>query len=117
MAAAAATPLVSMGPVGWAIGGGILLGTIFLAKKHHDDNNRGTIHDNHNKGNPNNRGPNGPEHPFYYHNVWGKSKKDAYERALRDGHGVRPIPDGNHFHRGIMRGGNIFKFGNAHYRW
>ena len=115
--AAAAAPLVSMGPLGWAIGGGILLGTLLLAKKNHDDGNRKTIHDNHNKGNPNNRGPNGPEFPYYYHNIKAKSKKDAYERALRDGHGVTPIPDDDHFHRGIMRGGKIFKFGNAHYRW
>ena len=115
--AAAAAPVFSMGPVGWAIGGGLLLGAVLFSKKHHDDHNVGKIHDNHNKGNPNNRGPNGPENQFYYHTIFAKSRKDAFDRALRDGHGNRPLFHGDHFHRTIMRGGNLFKFGNAHYKW
>ena len=118
MAAAVAAPVLGMGPAGWIIGGGILLGGILFAKKNHDDHNIGHIHDNHNQGNPNNRGPNGdPQFPYYYHDVKCKSKKDAFERALRDGHGNRPIFDGDHFHQSIMRGGIRYKFGNAHYRW
>lgn len=114
--AAVAAPLVGLGPGGWVAAGIITAGILLFAKKN-KNNNIPHLHDNHNKGNPNNKGPNGPKDPFYYHNVWCKSKKDAYERALRDGYGNKPIFDGDHFHLSKMRGGKLFKFGNAHYRW
>lgn len=114
--AAVAAPLVGLGPWGWVAAGIITAGILLFAKKN-KNNNIPHLHDNHNKGNPNNKGPNGPKDPFYYHNVWCKSKKDAYERALRDGYGNKPIFDGDHFHLSKMRGGKLFKFGNAHYRW
>ena len=118
MASAIAAPAISLGPVGWAIGGAILLGGIFLAKKHNDDHNLPHLHDNHNHGNPNNRGPNGdPIHPYYYHMIMAKSKKDAFNRALRDGFGAKPLLDGNHFHLTKFRGGVKHKFGNCHYFW
>jgi hypothetical protein len=99
------------------VAAGIITAGILLFAKKNKNNNIPHLHDNHNKGNPNNKGPNGPKDPFYYHNVWCKSKKDAYERALRDGYGNKPIFDGDHFHLSKMRGGKLFKFGNAHYRW
>ena len=55
-------------------------------------------HDNHNKANPNKKGPNGPQYPYYYHTISSKSKKDAFERSLRDGHWNKSIFDGDHFH-------------------
>ena len=114
--AAAVAPLVGLGPVGWLAGGLAAAGIIMWAKKN-KNNNIPHLHDNGNKGNPNNRGPNGPKHPFYNHRILCKSKKDAFDRALRDGHGNKPIFDGDHFHLGKMRGGKFYKFGNAHYHW
>ena len=114
--AAAAAPLLTLGPGGWIAAGVITAGVILFAKKNNNQNIP-HLHDNQNKGNPNNKGPNGPKHPFHYHTVWCKSKKDAFERALRDGHGNRPIFDGDHFHLGRMRGGQFFKFGIVHYKW
>ena len=114
--AAVAAPLVGLGPGGWVAAGIITVGILLFAKKN-KNHNIPRLHDNHNKGNPNNKGPNGPKDPFYYHIVWCNSKKDAYERALRDGFGNKPIFDGDHFHLSKMRGGKLFKFGNAHYRW
>ena len=115
--AAIAAPAIGFGPVGWAIGGAVVVGGLLLAAANNNNNNNGSIPDNHNRGNPNNRGPNGPEHPFYYHEVRGKSRKDAFNRALNDGYGNTPIDHGDHFHASRMRGGELFKFGNTHYRW
>ena len=114
--AAAAAPLFSLGPAGWIIGGLATAGILLMAKKN-KNKNIPHLPDNHNKGNPNNRGPNGPIHPFYYHTVYCKSKKDAFNRALKDGFGSKPIFDGDHFHLSKMRGGKLFKFGNVHYKW
>ena len=115
--AAAAAPLISLGPGGWIAAGVITAGVLLMAKKNKNKNHP-PLHDNGNKGNPNNKGPNGDQvFPFYYHKVKCKSKKDAFERALKDGFGNKPIPDGNHFHLSKMRGGKVFKFGNANYEW
>ena len=113
--AAVAAPLLGLGPGGWIAAGIITAGIILLAKKNQDQNIP-PLHDNHNKGNPNNRGPNGPIHPYYYHIIMCKSRKDAFERALRDGFGNKPLFDRDHFHLTKIRG-RLFKFGNAHYKW
>ena len=72
--AAVAAPLLGLGPGGWIAAGIITAGIILLAKKNQDQNIP-PLHDNHNKGNPNNRGPNGPIHPYYYHTIMCKSRK------------------------------------------
>ena len=116
--AAIAAPALGFGPVGWAVGGAVAVGVLLFAAANNNNNNNGSIHDNHNGGNPNNRGPNGdPQFPFYYHEVRGRSRKDAYNRALNDSYGNQPINHGNHFHASRMRGGQLFKFGNTHYTW
>ena len=118
---AQALPFIGLGPAGWALGGIITIGAIVLAKnnkKKNEDRNIPHLPDNHNGGNPNNRGPNGdPEHPFFYHGIRCKSRKEAYERALKDGFGTRPVFHKGHFHPAKFRGGQRFKFGNAHYFW
>ena len=115
--AALAAPAFACGPPGWVVGGAAIaatgIGLLFAST----NNNNGHIPDNHNRGNPNNRGPNGPENQYYYHEVKGKSRKDAFNRAQNDSYGNTPIDHGNHFHASRMRNGEIFKFGNTHYTW
>ena len=83
-----------------------------------EDKNIKTLHDNHNKGNPNNKDPEGKKiNPYYYHEVHAKSKKDAYEKALKDSFGNKPIDHGDHFHQSRKREGNTYKYGNTHYTW
>ena len=87
-------------------------------KKDVEDKNIKTLHDNHNHGNPNNKDPEGKSvDPYYYHEVHGKTKKDAWNKALNDGFGNKPIDHGDHFHQSRMRDGEAYKYGNTHYTW
>jgi hypothetical protein len=82
------------------------------------DKNFPTIHDGHNKGNPHNVDSDGePDNLYYYHSVQGNSRKDAYNKALKDGFGNRPIDHGDHFHQSRIRDGKQYKYGNTHYTW
>ena len=118
MTAAVAAPLFGAGPLGWAVGGALVVGGILFAKKHHNDHNLPPLHDNHNRGNPNNKGPNGdPKDPFYIHKIFAKSRKDAFERAKKAGFGNRPINHGDHFHIRKIRGMQDYKFGSSHFYW
>ena len=78
-------PLLGPGPGGWIAFGVTILVCIISTEKSKKKNDPHQ-HDNHNKANPNKKGSNGPQYPYYYHTISSKSKKDAFERSLRDGH-------------------------------
>lgn len=87
-------------------------------KKDVDDKNIKSIHDNHNHGNPHNIDTEGKsENPYYYHEVHANSRKDAWNKALNDGFGNKPIDHGDHFHQSRKRDGEAYKYGNTHYTW
>ena len=87
-------------------------------KKDVDDKNLESLHDNHNHGNPNNIDKEGKSvNPYYYHEVHAKSRKDAWNKALNDGFGNKPIDHGDHFHQSRKRDGEAYKYGNTHYTW
>ena len=87
-------------------------------KKDVDDDNLKPLHDNRNHGNPHNIDKDGKKvDPYYYHEVHAKSRKDAYDRALKDGFGNKPIDHGDHFHQSRKRDGEVYKYGNTHYTW
>ena len=86
-------------------------------KKDVDDKNLEKLHDSHNHGNPHNKEDGEQVCPYYYHEILGKSKKDAWNKALNDGFGNKPIDHGDHFHQSRKRNGEAYKYGNTHYTW
>ena len=93
----ATAPLLGLGPGGWIAFGVISFGAILLTQKSIKKNNSHSD-DDHNKANPNKKRQNGPQHPFYYHTISCKSKKDDFERAIRDDHENKPIFNDAHFY-------------------
>ena len=82
----ATATLLGLGPGGW-IALGVIIVVGIISKEQSDKKiNTPHLYDNYNKANPNKKGPNGLQPPYYYHTISSKSKKDAFERYLRDDH-------------------------------
>ena len=100
------------------LGGAIVVGGIVLIKKHHDDHNLPSLHDNYNSSNPNNKGPNGdPNDTFYTHIIIAKSRKDTLEKTRKSGYGNKPVGYGEHFHMRKICEKKDFKYESTHFTW